>query len=131
MNAFYASVARVLEVDEVGPTTDFRQTPGWCSLHGFGLLVLLENDWATPLDIPRFLELKTAGDLYFEAVRSLAAEVFKVPRDRLSAATAYASIPEWDSIAHLRLVMAAEQRFGTHYPLERIPELKTLADFLV
>ena len=32
MNKFYESVAQVLEVDEVGFDTDFRQVPGWSSL---------------------------------------------------------------------------------------------------
>ncbi len=65
-----------------------------------------------------------------EAFFSLAAEVFKVPRETLSRDTAYESIPEWDSVNHLRLVMEAEAAFGVHYPIERIPELKTLGDFL-
>ncbi len=65
-----------------------------------------------------------------EAFFSLAAEVFKVPRETLSRDTAYESIPEWDSVNHLRLVMETEAAFGVHYPLERIPALKTLGDFL-
>lgn len=65
-----------------------------------------------------------------EAFFELAAQVFKVPRETLSHETAYESIPEWDSVNHLRLVMETESAFGVHYPLERIPELKTLADFL-
>ena len=61
---------------------------------------------------------------------SLAARVLRADRASLSTATSYGSIPEWDSVNHLRLVMEAEQRFGVHYPLERIPELKTIDDFL-
>ena len=62
---------------------------------------------------------------------ALAAEVFQVDRASLSEATAYESIPQWDSVNHLRLVMATEKRFGVRYPLSRIPSLRTLADFLV
>ena len=130
-NLFYDSVAQVLEVDEVGFDTDFRQTPGWCSLQAFGLLVLMENDWRAPLDIVRLKAMRTVGDLYCEAFVAFAASVFGVDRAALGPESAYGSIPEWDSVNHLRLVMEAEKRFGTSYPLESVPGLRTLRDFLV
>lgn len=131
MNAFVKAVADVLEVETLDLDAEFRQTDGWCSLKGFGLLVLLENDWETPLGIDRFLELKTVRDLWREAFLTFAAGVLKVPRGTLSGDSACGSIPEWDSVNHLRLVMEAEPRFGVSYPLERIPELKKIDDFLV
>ncbi len=60
---------------------------------------------------------------------SFAAEVLGVPRERLSPETACGSIPEWDSVMHLRLVMEAEARYGVSVPFETIPRLATLADF--
>ena len=59
-NALYDSVAQVLEVDEVGFDTEFRQVPGWCSLQAFGLLVLMENDWNAPLDLVRLRAIRSA-----------------------------------------------------------------------
>ena len=131
MNRFVEAVASVLEVDSLGLDDDFRTVPGWCSLQGFGLLVLLENDWGAPPTIDRFLALKTVRDLYREAFLSFAARVLKVDRATLAGSTEYASIPEWDSVNHLKLVMEAEPYFGVSYPLERVPFLKTLDDFLV
>ena len=129
-NAFYDSVAQVLEVDEVGFDTEFRETAGWSSLQGFGLLVLMENDWSAPLTIPRLQEMRTVGELYTEAFLAFAAKAFGVDRASLSPDTEYGSIPQWDSVAHLRLVMEAESRFGVTYPLERIPAIKSVADFV-
>jgi len=131
MNKFLQSVASVLEVERVSPDDEFRLIDGWCSLKGFGLLVMLENDWHAPTTIDRFLELKTVRDLYREAFVAFAAEVLKVDRARLSGETACGTIPEWDSVAHLRLVMEAEKHFGTYYPLEKIPSIKKIDDFLV
>lgn len=131
MNRFAKAVAEVLEVDEVGLDDAFRETGGWCSLKAFGLLVMLENDWGSPVSIARFMELKTVRDLWREAFAAFAAGVLKVGRDRLSGGTRRGSIPEWDSVNHLRLVMEAEERFGVSYPIERIPEIETLDDFLV
>ena len=61
---------------------------------------------------------------------ALAARIFGVDRASIDGATAYESIPSWDSVNHLRLVMEAERAFGVKYPFERIPSLMTLNDFL-
>ena len=61
---------------------------------------------------------------------AFAASVLGVPPDSLSPETACGDIPEWDSVMHLRLVMEAEARYGVSIPLETIPNLRTLADFV-
>ena len=61
---------------------------------------------------------------------ALAAQIFGVDRASIDGATAYESIPGWDSVNHLRLVMETERAFGVKYPFERIPSLMTLKDFL-
>ena len=58
-----------------------------------------------------------------------AAGVMGVSAEKLSLETACGSIPEWDSVMHLRLVMEAEAAYGVSFPLEMVPELRTLADF--
>ena len=59
-----------------------------------------------------------------EAFFALAARVFGVARCEIDEATAYESIPGWDSVNE------TERAFGVRYPLERIPSMKTLRDFL-
>ncbi len=65
-----------------------------------------------------------------EELIAFAGKVLKVDPATLSLDTGYGTIPEWDSVNHLRLVMETEREFGVRYPLERIPRLTTLADFL-
>lgn len=60
---------------------------------------------------------------------ALASRIFVADRAAIDETTAYESIPGWDSVNHLRLVMEAERKFGIRYPLERIPSLRKLADF--
>ena len=127
---FLQAVASVLEVDEINPATRFRETPDWSSLKAFGLLVLMENDFNAPISIERLKEFLTVRDLELEAFLAFAADILKVPRASLSGDTTYGSLVEWDSVNHLRLCMEAEKRFGFSYPIERIPSLKKLTDFL-
>ena len=61
---------------------------------------------------------------------ALAARIFGVARGEIDETTAYESILGWDSVNHLRLVMETEREFGVKYPLERIPSLMTLNDFI-
>jgi len=69
MNRFVASVAEVLDVPEIGLDDAFRDVPGWCSLKAFGLLVLMESEWATPLTVGDLERMKTVRDLFSEIER--------------------------------------------------------------
>lgn len=57
------------------------------------------------------------------------AGILDVAPERLSLDTAYESIPEWDSVMQLRLVMEISEKYGVEIPLEDVPNLKLLADF--
>lgn len=61
---------------------------------------------------------------------SFAAGVLGVPPETLSPDTSCGSIPEWDSVMHLRLAMEVEARYGVRLPFERLPEMHSLRDFL-
>ena len=60
---------------------------------------------------------------------AFAASVLGVDASRLTLETAYEALPEFDSVAHLRLVLEVEARYGVSIPLERIASLLTLRDF--
>ena len=64
-----------------------------------------------------------------EDVLECAAEVLGVQKGTLTPETEYGSLPEWDSVMHLRLVMETEARYGTSIPLAAVPQLLKLAEF--
>lgn len=67
---FVEKISEVLEVDpsEITMETDFRnEVPFWDSLKGFGIIVLIEEDYGKRLTVEEFLEQKTIGDLYKKA----------------------------------------------------------------
>ena len=57
------------------------------------------------------------------------ANIFDVPVSELSLETQYNSIPQWDSIMQLRLVMEIESEYGISIPIDIVPELDTLQKF--
>lgn len=129
MTKFLKAVADVLETEEVNIDTRFRETDGWCSLMAFGLLVMMENDFQAPVNIETFMTFSTVRDLYREALCALAAKIFDVDVSQVRNAQ-YGSIPQWDSVNHLRLVMEAEEKFGASFPIDRIPEMRSIEDFI-
>ena len=56
-------------------------------------------------------------------VRQTVAEVFLVDTQQVSAESSPESIPAWDSIGHLNLVLAMEQKFGMTFDSDQIPQL--------
>lgn len=60
---------------------------------------------------------------------SLVSDVLQVPQNSLTMDTAYKSIPEWDSLAQLRLVVEIEEKYSVEIPCDDVSDLKRLADF--
>jgi len=57
------------------------------------------------------------------------ANIFEVDKETLSLDLAYASIPQWDSLMHLRLVSEFEDEYGIEIAIDDVPNMKTLKDF--
>lgn len=51
------------------------------------------------------------------------AEVFHLERDSLPENPTLGQLAEWDSLAHIRLIMAVEEAFGLQFQMEVIPKL--------
>ena len=59
-----------------------------------------------------------------------AADVLGVPPESLSLETTYASVPEWDSMAQLRLVMEVAAKYGVEIPFADVVNVTSLWEFL-
>lgn len=57
-----------------------------------------------------------------------AAGVFEVNPGSISFNTRQGDLPEWDSMAHLKLIMGIQSEFGVTIPLVEFSTLKTLKD---
>jgi acyl carrier protein len=68
-----------------------------------------------------------------KVVIEIVAEALEVSPDRLTSSSRSEDIAEWDSLAHLRVCMAIEERFCVTIDMEQIPKLDSiprLFDFL-
>ncbi len=59
-------------------------------------------------------------------VRRTVAANLKLPLDRVPLDAGMDSLPEWDSMAHLTLVLSLEQEFGHQFTPEEIESLKSI-----
>jgi acyl carrier protein len=62
----------------------------------------------------------------FERVRSVASDIFGVPADKITAESSPQTIDNWDSMQHLNLVLAIEEKFGVQLGPEDIEQMKNI-----
>lgn len=56
-------------------------------------------------------------------IQTLMSELFEVPLEAVPADLQFGGLSQWDSMGHMRLVMALEERFGLPIDADSIAEL--------
>ena len=59
---------------------------------------------------------------------SFIATIMDVAVSQLTEDTAYGELDKWDSLMHLKLVMAVEEKYNTEIPIDEVAHIKTLGD---
>jgi acyl carrier protein len=62
----------------------------------------------------------------FEQVRSVASDIFGIPAEKITAESSPETIENWDSMQHLNLVLAIEEKFGVQLEPEDIEQMKNI-----
>ncbi len=62
----------------------------------------------------------------FEQVRNVASDIFGIPADKIVAESSPETIETWDSMQHLNLVLAIEEKFGVQLEPEDIEKMKSI-----
>jgi len=60
-------------------------------------------------------------------MRQIFTEELDISEDRVVATLEYNTVPEWDSIAHMRLVAALEDKFDIMIDIDDVIEMSTFA----
>lgn len=63
-------------------------------------------------------------------LQEICREVFENPELTISESTTAEDVPHWDSLNHLNVVAAAEQRFGIRFRTSEVEGLKNVGDFV-
>jgi len=58
----------------------------------------------------------------------MASDLFGVPANQISNASSPETIEAWDSVQHLNLVLALEQKFNLQLSPEEIEQMKSIGD---
>jgi acyl carrier protein len=64
----------------------------------------------------------------FEEIRVMASDLFGVPVEQITAASSPQTLENWDSIQHLNLVLAVEEKFSVQLSPEEIEEMKSVGE---
>ncbi len=62
----------------------------------------------------------------FEQVQNIASDIFGIPADKITAESSPETIENWDSMQHLNLVLAIEEKFAVQLEPEDIEEMKNI-----
>jgi len=62
-----------------------------------------------------------------ERIRAIMAEVLRLPAERIDAEAAIGTVPNWDSTAHMRMMIALEDAFGIDLDESRMVEMTSFA----
>lgn len=58
------------------------------------------------------------------------ADILEIDKMRLSKETKIEDIPEWDSLAHIRIIAEIEEEFNIQIPLNKVMDIATIADLI-
>ena len=62
-----------------------------------------------------------------ERIRAIMADALRLPVDRIGANAAMGTLPNWDSTAHMRMMIALEDAFGIALDESRMVEMTSFA----
>jgi acyl carrier protein len=65
-----------------------------------------------------------------DQVQRLFREVFDQPDMHIDSNTSPEQLTEWDSVAQLKLVIAAEEAFGVEFKMDEVASIRTVGDFM-
>jgi acyl carrier protein len=58
-----------------------------------------------------------------DKIRAIMAEVLRLPVERIGTDAAIGTVPNWDSTAHMRMMIALEDEFGVELDESRMIEM--------
>ena len=64
----------------------------------------------------------------FDQIRMMASDLFGVAKESITASSSPETLENWDSVQHLNLVLALEEKFGLQLSPEEVEQMKSIGD---
>jgi len=64
----------------------------------------------------------------FDQIRTIASDLFAIPTAQITVASSPENIESWDSVQHLNLVLALEEKFQVQLAPEEIEQMKNIGE---
>lgn len=61
-----------------------------------------------------------------EQVKSVVSRILNIPADQVTLDSSPSTLPNWDSMRHIELILALEQEFGVQFPAIALTEQTTV-----
>jgi acyl carrier protein len=61
---------------------------------------------------------------------AIVAAALRLPTEKLTLETGPGDVEAWDSLAQINIVSEIEAEFGVSIPIEQVPEIRHIRDFL-
>lgn len=65
-----------------------------------------------------------------DSIQIIFREIFDDPKLMVLPTTSPNDIPDWDSVAQVKIVLAIEEAFGARFTTSEVAEFQTVGDFL-
>lgn len=62
-----------------------------------------------------------------DEIKQILATTFQIPLESIGDDSSPQTIPQWDSVGHINLVMSLEKQFGLKFSMNEILEMQDLA----
>jgi acyl carrier protein len=66
----------------------------------------------------------------FEQVCEVSADIFQAPVGQITLASSPQTIDGWDSVQHLNLVLALEEKFGIQFEPEEMDKMNSIGEIV-
>lgn len=61
---------------------------------------------------------------------TIVSKVLKIDIDKIDLSASRDNLPQWDSLTHIKLLCELEEEFDIDIPIEEIPSIRKLEDFI-
>lgn len=76
------------------------------------------------------MELLYMNNKKVDKIRSIVADILEVPLENITNDTFFGDIKNWNSMNHIKLILAVEEEFDVRFDDKKLSELSSISEIL-